>query len=341
MSRIIPVSYGSDPTGLIVGYRFDGEGPARRIDGAEALAWLAHAGAQERSGFVWLHFDLARVAAEKWLREHLELPAAFYDAVREGARGSRIEYADGFLVAVINDVLYDFAFEDSTIATLWACADARLVVTARQHALRSIDRLRTAVNAGDTPATTTELLVHLLRDQADVLVGIARSATGEVDRIEDSLLADRLDVGRVRLGTLRRVLVRLQRLLAPEPAALFRMLNRPPSWMSEHDLQELRQSTEEFSATLDDMATLLERIKLVQEEIASRVNEQNNRLLLLLSVVTVVGLPFTVVGGLFGMNVGGIPLNEDTRGFWIIVGVVAAFTAAAVWLMFRWRRDKG
>jgi zinc transporter len=68
------------------------------------------------------------------------------------------------------------------------------------------------------------------------------------------------------------------------------------------------------------------------------VNEQNNRLLLLLSVVTILGLPFTVVGGLFGMNVGGIPLIDDKQGFWVIVGLVAAFTLIAVWAMFRWRR---
>jgi zinc transporter len=95
-----------------------------------------------------------------------------------------------------------------------------------------------------------------------------------VDEIEDSLLAGRLDHKRVNLGALRRVLVRLQRVLAPEPAALFRLLNRPPGWVADSDLQELRQSTEEFSAVLNDVAALLERIKLLQEEVASQVNEQ-------------------------------------------------------------------
>jgi zinc transporter len=37
------------------------------------------------------------------------------------------------------------------------------------------------------------------------------------------------------------------------------------------------------------------------------------------------------------MNVGGIPLAQNESGFWVIVGVVAAFTLAAVWLVFRRR----
>jgi len=331
-------TYSSDPTGLIVGYLLGDTVPARQLDGDAAIAWLSRTPVEGSGNYVWLHFDLARPASERWMRQYLGLPDAFYDALRQGARASRIEYIDGFLLAVINDVLYDFSYESSNISTLWATANARLIVTARRHSLRSVDRLRHSIRNGDTPRTTTELLVHLLRDQCDVLADIARKSTGKVDEIEDSLLADRLELNRAGLGELRRLLVRLQRMLAPEPAALFRMLNRPPSWMSGNDLQELRQSSEEFSAALADLMTLLERIKLLQEEVANRVNEQNNRLLLVLSVVTVLGLPFTVVGGLFGMNVGGIPFGDDKQGFWVIVGLVAAFTSLAVWLMFRWRR---
>ena len=37
------------------------------------------------------------------------------------------------------------------------------------------------------------------------------------------------------------------------------------------------------------------------------------------------------MAGLFGMNVGGIPLAEDRGGFWIICALVAVFTAAVAW----------
>lgn len=44
--------------------------------------------------------------------------------------------------------------------------------------------------------------------------------------------------------------------MALEPAALFRLLRCPPSWIAEDDLQNLRRSSEEFSAVLVDMASL-------------------------------------------------------------------------------------
>ena len=184
------------------------------------------------------------------------------------------------------------------------------------------------------------MLIHLLRDQADVLVNIVREAVARADDIEDKLLAGRLTGKREDLGALRRVLVRLQRLLAPEPAALFRLLQRPPAWVAELDRQDLRQSTEEFSVVLSDMTSLQERIKLLQEEIAARVNEENNRSLFVLTVVTVLALPINIIAGLLGMNVGGIPLAGHPSGFWIIAGIVATFTLVAGWLLVRVQRNR-
>jgi zinc transporter len=189
---------------------------------------------------------------------------------------------------------------------------------------------------GETFRSPVELLAHLLHLQAEVLVRIVRESTGRADKVEDNLLANRLRSSRSELGRLRRVLVRLQRLLAPEPAALFRLLNRPPDWVGEKDLQDLREAAEEFSTAVADCAALVERVKLLQEELAAVINEQNNRSLFILTIVTVLALPFNVVGGLFGMNVGGIPFGDHPGGFWVIVTLVATFTATAAF--FGWRR---
>ena len=337
-ARFVARTYGSDPSGQVCGFVFGVDRPGEPITTDAALRWLADGKAGDDGEFAWLHFDLTRASAERWLHEHLDLAPGFFDALHAGSPSTRIELEGGRMVVVVNDVLYDFGFEATHLATLWACVDRRLVVSARRKALRSIDRLRVAVLRGDTFRSPASLLVHLLRDQADVLIAIVRDATERVDGIEDSLLAGRLDTKRADLGGLRRVLVRLQRLLAPEPAALFRFINRPPSWVPEVDIVALRHSTEEFAAVLADMAVLLERVKLLQEEIGDQIREDGNRLLMLLSVLTVAGLPFTVVGGLFGMNVGGIPLAGDAAGFWIIVGLVAVATAAGTWILFRWRR---
>jgi zinc transporter len=329
-----PVSnYGADSSGLICGFQFGADGHGLPIDSDQALQWLAGAGASE--GFVWLHFNLARAMTGKWLRENVAMSDAFHDALREGSRSTRIELDGDMLVAVVNDVNYDFAFEPSDISTLWLLVTPRLVVSVRVQPLRSIDRLRDAVRRGATLRSTVDLLVHLMHDQGDVLVNVVRGTTDRIDEIEDNLLSGRLEKRRADLGAVRRLLVRLQRLLAPEPAALSRLLQKPPAWIGEQDLNDLRQSTEEVHVVLSDMAVLQERIKLLHEEIAGRVAEANNRSLFVLTTVTVLALPINMIAGLLGMNVGGVPLAQHPHGFWIVVAIIATFTVVAAWIAFR------
>lgn len=334
-------SYGAETCGLIVGYVFGADGRGREVDSATATAWLReHQDNQGGGEFIWLHFNAANAAAEGWLKENFTLPEAFYEALREESRSSRIERADDALIAVVNDVIYDFLFvESNQVSTLWASADSRRLVSVRRQPLQSADRLRMAVRAGVSFTSPADLLAHLLRDQADILIAIMRKTAAKVDDIEDTLLAGRLNAKRISLGTLRRDLVRLQRLLAPEPASLFRLLNNPPPWLAEVAAQDLRQSTEEFSLVLRDLAILQERIKLLQEEIAASINERTGRTVFVLTAVTVLALPVNMVAGLFGMNVGGIPHAQDQYGFWTVIGYVAAFTALAAWLLFRGNKD--
>ena len=340
MTTLQNPTYGTDPSGLICGFLFDPDGNGHAMDTSSALAWITNTEGPATSEFVWLHFNLSQASTEKWLHQNLPLSQLFMESINEGSRSTRVELDDDVLVAVVNDVHYDFDFEPSDISTLWLTVGSRLVVSARLQPLRSIDRLRDAVKKGAKLRSSIDLLVHLMHDQGDVLVNIVRGTSARVDEIEDKLLAGRLETKRASLGSLRRLLVRLQRLLAPEPAAMFRLLRSPPEWMQEEDVDDLRQSTEEFNVTLSDMTALQERIKLLLEEIAGRVAEANNRSLFVLTIVTVLALPINIMTGMFGMNVGGIPLAEDPWGFWLVVTLIAFITLVAGWIAFHNSRNK-
>lgn len=333
----VDTSFGSDRNGLVWGYQFRPGHPPAPIE-ADAAAGLLAAPGDNHQLFLWLHFSLSNTATERWLRQHAGLPESFLVGLRDSGVSTRLEQEGSALVAVIHDVLFDFGFDAADVATAFLCVGPRLLVSARPRPLRSLDRLRGAVKAGQTFESPADLLAHLLQEQANVLVEIVRQSTSRVDAIEDALLANRISFSRAELSALRRMLVRLQRLLAPEPTALFRLLARPPGWIAEPQLQNLRQSAEEFSAVVADCAALGERIRLVQEELAARIGEQSNRILFLLTLVTVLAVPFNLIGGMFGMNVGGVPLARNPHGFAIIVGVVAVCTAAAAWLALRHRR---
>ena len=340
MAQVRPseVGYGSDTHGLVWGYRF-APGQAPVSIGCEAAVQWLNEPKTDSSEFIWLHLSLSNAAAERWMHESLDLSEAFFESLRENTGSTRLELEGDALIASVHDVLFNTSFDSANISTVTIWMDPRLVVSARLRPLRSVDRLRASLKAGEPLRSSAELLAQLLREQAQVLVDIVRQSTSRVDNVEDRLLANRVSVSRSELSEQRRSLVRLQRLLAPEPAALFRLLNRPPQWFSEEDLRDLRQAAEELSAAVADSAALTERLKLLQEELTATVEEQTNRTLFILTLVTVLALPINLVAGLLGMNVGGIPLSQHQHGFAMVVTVLTLVTGVLAYVLLIRRRD--
>lgn len=328
----------SDKQALVWGYRFVSNEPARLITSEEAVEFLTAPASGLPHEFLWLHFSLSNAASESWMRRYLTLPDSFYESLHSDVDATHLEQDGDALVARIHDVLFDFTF-DAPVATTILCIMPRVVVSAHARPWRSIDELRAAVQAGQVFRSPIQILARLFRDQASVLVDIVRKSKQQVGPMEQQLLAKRISVRRSELSSLRRMLVRLQRLLAPEPAAFFRLLNQPPDWITEEELQNLQQSAEKFSTSISNAAALVERVKQLQEELAALVSEQTNRTLFVLTMVTVLALPINLVAGLFGMNVGGIPLAQDKYGFFLVLGPLLALTAIlAYWALGR-RRD--
>src|SRR5262245_47335437 len=92
----------------------------------------------------------------------------------------------------------------------------------------------------------------------------------------------------------------------------------------EHDAGQssnsvLRLQTEKMAQRLNwldaEIVELRDRSRLLQEEITLKAAEQTNRNLHVLSTVTTIFLPASLLAGIFGMNVAGLPLVQDKSGF--------------------------
>jgi len=331
------LNFNDEVTGMIYGFVFRPGKPPERVSSQQiqdAYQQICHS-----QGFIWIHVNLNHATAEKWLKKHFPIDDLFFEEIREGSRSTHIERQGNSLLAVLNDVIFHPEGTSDETSTLWVSCHQQLLVSARHKPVRLIEMLYKRLDYLNI-TSTTELLAHLLEEQEDLLESIVRRANQYVDTIEERLLTHHVKKNRANLGQLRRMLLRFQRLLAPEPTAMFRLLNRPPAWIAPEVVQNLRQFAEEFSVVLNDLIALTERIRLLQEEITSRQMEQSNRTLYVLTVITVLALPINIVAGFFGMNVGGIPLANNHHGFLLLVVIVGLFTLLAGWWALR-QRDEG
>jgi zinc transporter len=80
---------------------------------------------------------------------------------------------------------------------------------------------------------------------------------------------------------------------------------------------------------------LRERSRLLEEEIHFKMEEESNRHLHTLSIVTTLLLPPTLVTGIFGMNTKGLPLTDTETGFLWAAAIMAGAAGAAYLVMRR------
>jgi magnesium transporter len=65
-----------------------------------------------------------------------------------------------------------------------------------------------------------------------------------------------------------------------------------------------------------------EAIESIDSTFSSLTNQRINNLMKTFTILQVITLPMLLVGGLFSMNVGGIPLGELKTGFWYVFGMI-------------------
>ena len=87
----------------------------------------------------------------------------------------------------------------------------------------------------------------------------------------------------------------------------------------------------------EDLEAVRERAAVSQEELLSRLSEQLNQRMYVLSIVAAVFLPLGFLTGLLGINVGGIPGADNAQAFWIFSGLLLIAVVIQL-LVFRWKK---
>jgi len=95
-----------------------------------------------------------------------------------------------------------------------------------------------------------------------------------------------------------------------------------------------RRSLRESGIHLD---LVRERAIVMHEELLSRIAQEQNERMYVLSIVAAIFLPLSFVTGLLGMNVGGLPGVDSQLGF---AGSVVVMVAVAVGLIAFFRGRK-
>jgi zinc transporter len=320
-------------SGLLWAFRFDASGRGQKVEPARLASPV-----DPDDGWLWVHAALADRRCRDWLARQACLPEWAREVLTGPDEHLSLDHEKGCLVGIVSDVETDLAGEPERIGRLRFAATDGVLITARRHALRSVERVRQRVEAGETftaPADVASAIVESFCDHAAI---VARTLGDELDRIEDRVIAEGVGDERKRLGAARRIIIELHRQLAQMRQMFHRAAAAAPGMPADMK-NRLGDVADRLDQVDQDMIGLQDRARLLQDEIGAKLTEATNRQVFTLSVLTATLMPPTLVTGFFGMNTGGLPFAASPAGTFgaFLIAIVAA--GLAFWLLRRITRE--
>ncbi len=180
------------------------------------------------------------------------------------------------------------------------------------------------------PLSPADLVARLALRAADRMEPLVERMGDALDDVEEELLIDRRTNVGPRLGRLRRTLIQLRRLIWPQRDVLNTLEIEELSFLTARDRVRLREAAGRTARLGDELQSLSERDVLVHEQLLDSRAEKMNQTMLVLAAVTAVFMPLTVISGILGMNVAGIPFHDSPWAFWVVTGALLALGVGIV-----------
>jgi len=315
---------GADTDALICAYRLS---PNSAI-GLEVLDLLPSI-----EGPVWLHFNVLDNRARRYFEKLPDLDDEGRDMLLGSETRIQARVLDDGFIAILGDLHHDFNLDPEAFGTIRVYVTRRLIVTCRRQRVRSVDRVRREVESTRADRSPLDVFSLLLDEIVEGFVALAADLGERVENLQDRILAGHASEQSGDLAQIRHVAARFRRHVLANRTMLQPLLRRIAASADDEQREQLHGVLERLEATAQDMDLIMERSRLLQEEITSRLGEATNRNLYLLSIVTAALLPITLITGVFGMNVGGLPFLESKHGFfWVMVIMTVTLVATMMFL---------
>jgi zinc transporter len=241
----------------------------------------------------------------------------------------QLHTADDSVYGVISDLLRDVGEATEETGYLRFVMTERLLVSGRHHALCAADATRRALEDGHRVDSVAALLETIVEKVADTMDRVADRIAHSLDEIEEQVMSDVSVDLRRPLGRLRRTCVRLHRQLSGLRVVFHRLEQK-----NVDDLKPaLQLRAGKLAQRLDGLdhtvVEMRERSRLLQEELHLKIEQQGNESLRVLSVLTAILMPPTLITGIFGMNTKGLPFTDlDTAFLWAsLLMVLSSYVA--------------
>jgi magnesium transporter len=279
----------------------------------------------EAPGLRWINIERPRQVDQAWLEERFEFHPLDYEDVFSRNQRPKVDEYDEYLFIVLHFPRYDKKVARLNAAELDLFVGPDYLITIQNEPLQAVEYLfercrgSEELRDGLFSKGPGYLLYKIVDDCVDASFPMLRKMGNKLERIEEEIFEGEQSAEVVRdISNVKQEIINFRKIVRPQRSA-FRDLERTKARYIAEDLDiyfdDINDASERVWDMLENYKEVVEGLESTNESaIAHRTNETFR----VLTAISVIVLPLTLVASIWGMNVG-VPGEESRTAFWAIM----------------------
>ena len=216
------------------------------------------------------------------------------------------------------------------------------VITAHSGALKPLVRLfKQCVEDPQARAAamgrSTGYLLYLIIDRlVDYCFPILNKINANIEQVEDEIFEEKVRRTVLEISIIRRDIIAFRRIVKPL-IPVIASLERKHRPIFHEDMEEyFGDISDHLSKIWDTLEDYKEVIEGLSDTINSLTSNRINEIIKVLTIISVILLPLTLISGIYGMNIP-LPASQHPLAFEILMGVMA-FVIVFMLGFFKWKK---
>ena len=299
----------------------------------------------EAYGLTWLNIEEPTEAETAWLAEHQDFhPLDLEDVLSRRRQRSKIDEYDDYVFLVLHFPRFDKRTGRLQATELNVFIGPGLLITIPKEPLKPISALWSRCEARedarfDYMSKGSGFLLYEIVDQMfDYCFPILDKIGFKLDTLEDAIFEGQSNELVRDISNVKQEIINYRKIIKPQRPTL-RMLERAVQRYAPDDLEiyfdDIVDKNERIWDSLENYKEVADALEATNESV---ITHRLNDMLGVLTIISAVILPLTLITGFYGMNIDGLPFARDgVASFLLLLGVMLVLAVGVLWY-FRKRK---
>ncbi len=302
--------------------------PERRVPDIEQI---------DAEGLRWINIEHPGAPERAWLEEHFDFHALDLEDVLSRNQRPKIDTYDDYLFIVLHFPIFDPSVGRLGTGELDLFVGPGFLITIPNQPLQPVEYLFERCRSKEElreqlfSRGSGYLLYRIVDDSFDYCFPMLRKIGNKLDALEEVIFEGRSEEIVRDISNVKQEIINFRKVIRPERPVLRDLEQVKHRYLApDLDLEiyfdDIVDANERIWDMLENYKEVIEALEETNESVIShRVND----VLRVLTSISVIVLPLTLIASIWGMNVR-VPGEQDMTAFWIVVGAMFAILVAMV-----------